>query len=111
MGTSYDSVHGIGYELNISEEFINEMNESDGDMFEHLEELFKDCKVGEYKYAGFYQYESCEEMSHYLFIKDPFENGVDGIGAKAEALQDYVIVNQIEVSDNGIGIYGEVNAF
>ena len=109
MSTSYESVHGIGYELSLSEEFIEKVNNDECDsLFDYLFFLFKDCQVGVYKNSGNCYCEEPEEFKHYLFIENPFENGFDGLIEKIESLQNYVIVNDVSVTDVGLGVFGDV---
>ena len=81
MGVDYSAVFGIGVKITSFPDEVEDVYEFMDDTLDGTD--FRWGESGEGAYSG-------EENDFYIFINQPFENGIDGLTAKAIDLIEFV---------------------
>lgn len=114
MGVDYSAIFGLGIKV-VNEEIgpissyeVDEYGEYDecdmDEMFDDItcDENFPDGL--EYGTCGSYYWN--EDMDYYIFIKDPFENGLEGLPDKIKILTDYL--DKVGFTYDKVDILGDI---
>lgn len=104
MGVDYSARFGIGVKV-LDAHFNEEEEES---LFEHLYALlekseFNLIEVGEGAYTG-------DENEYFVVLKNPFENGIDGLRSKCESLFLFLNKNSV-LFDEKIDVVGGLHVW
>ena len=102
MGVDYTATYGIGVQVNIPDFDTDEFRELDIDHeCEWLEHLMIESEGLSYGESGSGAY-SGDQNNFYIFIKNPFSNGMDGLKEKADNLMKFL-------KDNDVDYIGEID--